>query len=123
MKRNETKRNGKKETRLRTEQDADAVVIVDDFVQQLVRHGLDGVAGLLFQQPGQHLLFAAQVAAVDVGDLVLKVDESRQLLESVLGGLVQIGDLEEGNAAGVALVVDVLQFLQNFEVLFVRLVV
>ena len=50
---------------------------------------------------------------VDAGDLVLEVDESRQLLDAVLGRLLRVVDLDEDDAALVALVVDVLQLDQH----------
>ena len=60
---------------------------------------------------------------VDTGDAVFKVDESGQLVETVLLGFGQVADLDEADVVDVAVVVDVLQFLEDDQVLLIALVV
>ena len=65
----------------------------------------------------------SRLTFVDAGDLVLEVDQCRQLFNAVLLGLLVVVDLDEDDAVLVTLVVDVLQLDQRVQVLLVIFVV
>ena len=86
---------------------------LDELVQHLVGDVFNHVGGQLVDEPGQHLLLVGQIAVVETGDFVLKVDERRDVIDAVFPGHVVVVDLDEGDPFAVALVVNVLQLGQD----------
>ena len=63
------------------------------------------------------------LTVVNTGDLVLEVDQSRELVDAVLLGFVGVVDLDESDALLVTFIVDMLQFGQDiFAFLFILVI-
>ncbi len=96
---------------------------LDELVEHLVGDVFNHVGGQLVDEPGEHLFLVSQIAMVETGDFVLKVDESREVINAIFLGHMIVVDLDEGNPLGVAFVVDVLQLGQDPLRLFIVVVI
>lgn len=98
-------------------------MLFDKIDQYLVRDFLDGGSVLLLDQPFENLVLVQQIALVDGWDLVLEVNQSRKVIDTVFLRLGVVVHTDDHDTFLLQLVVNVLQLVQDAYVLLVVLVV
>ena len=77
------------------EEDRQVLLVLDQELEDLLRHVLDRVRRLLLDQPLQQLVLVVQVLVVERGDLVLEVEDGGEGVNAVLLGLSGVAHLDE----------------------------
>lgn len=87
--------------------------LLDNHVEHLVGDVFNLVDLLLLLQPLQHLILVLEVALVHHRNPLLKVEHRRHFFNAVLLRFFRVVDLHERHAELIALVVNVLQLVEN----------
>lgn len=87
--------------------------LLDDHVQHFVGDILDLIALLLLLQPFQHLLLVFQISLVQLRYSLLEIQHAGNFFDAILLRFLRVVDLHEDHAKLIALVIDVLQFVEN----------
>lgn len=95
------------------EQHRNVLHLFDDHVQHLIGDVLDLIRAGLAVEPLEHVLLILHVTFVHGWDTLLEVNELGELGDAVVLGFLGVVHLDEVDAQLVALVVDVLQFVQD----------
>lgn len=96
-----------------TEVDDDVLVGFDYVIKELIGQFFDRVAVLLFNEPSQHLFLLTQITFVDAGNPVLKVNEGRQVIQTVLFSFLQVAYFDEWNIVAIAFIINIFQLFEN----------
>lgn len=95
----------------------------DDNVEHLIGDVFDFIGARLQFHPPQHFLLLLKISLINRRNSLLEIQKLRQLVDSILLRFIGVVDFHECNAKLVALIVDVLQFGEDFVGLFVVVVV
>lgn len=112
-----------RESKELTEECDHVFMLFDKIDQYLVRDFLNGGSVLLLDQPFENLVLVQQIALVDGWDLVLEVNQSRKVIDTVFLRLGIVVHTDDHDPFLLQLVVNVLQLVQDAYVLLVVLVV
>lgn len=85
-----------------------------NYVEHLIGDVLNLVSLLLLLQPFEHLLFVLEITLIYHRNALLEVEHRRYFLNAILLSLLRVVNLHERHAELIALIVDVLQFIENF---------
>lgn len=106
-----------------TEVDNDVFVFVDEVLENFIGDFLDSCGVLLLDEPLENLVFVEKIAFVKCWNFVFEIDQCWKMIDSVLLGFGIIVYTDDYDALFFQLVIDVLQFIQNSNILFVVFVV
>lgn len=79
--------------------------LLDEFVEHFISDVLDHVGCELFDEPRKHLFFVFQIAVVKARNLLLKVDERRDVIDTIFASHRFVVDLHKRYACVVVAVV------------------